>query len=220
MAKFVPLDPEVKKARRAAKEAKRAERLALVQASRALTYVQRLTIEALLHSLTQRDAIAKLQAAGLDVDTKHVTRWLRQANFIEALQTRSTQIAAELTKDSVLVNAKKILEEALTPKPILHKGEDTGFREIELGTALNANEQIGKALGAFNKDESGKQIVVLDIDFSGRKQILKEYVGGEEVIEGEFAEVPLGPPTPPPAEAVERMKALADGLTENPSWLD
>jgi hypothetical protein len=166
-------------------------RAAAVKAASALSYAQRLTIEALLHCLTKKDAIARLKAASIEVDDKVLSRWLKNTQFQEALQARSDQIAARVTKNSVLLNAQKIMEEALTPKPILHRGEATGFEEIQLGSALAANEQVGKILGAFNKDESGKQIVVIDIDFSGGNRPVQEHVvGGAPVIEGEFTEAP------------------------------
>jgi hypothetical protein len=133
-----------------------------------------------------------LQASSINVDNKVLARWMKNAQFLEALQARSDQIAQRVTKNSVLLNAQKIFEDALEEQPIVDRksGEIIGYKR-EFGPALNANEQMGKILGAFNKDESGKQIVVIDIDFSGGNRPVQEHVvGGEPVIEGEFTEAP------------------------------
>jgi hypothetical protein len=200
-----------------------AARLEAAKTARDISPVQRLTIEALLHSVTKGAAIKKLTEQGFDVSLAIVNKWLKRPYFIEALQARSRYLAGQITKDSVLINAKNIMEEALTPQPILHQGEDTGFRKMELGAALTANEQIGKALGAFNKDESGKTIVVIDIDFSGRKNAVQETVIGGDFIEGEYElRAPLDKKPQPPTEAtVEKMQALDELVLEaRPSWLD
>jgi hypothetical protein len=155
-------------------KAQRAERASVAEAFRDLTFVQRVAVDALLSSPTRAGAVRRLQANGVEVDDKQIVTWMKQPRFHAALQARADQLAARVTKSSVIVNAKNLFEEAMTPKPILFKGDDTGFQEVELGAALQANEQMAKAIGAFVPEVSGKTVVVLDIDFSGRKNPVQE----------------------------------------------
>jgi hypothetical protein len=202
-----------------------AARLEAAKTARDISPVQRITIEALLHSVTKGAAIERLKAEGFDVSLAIVNKWLKRPYFIEALQARTRYLAQQLSKDSVLINAKNIMEAALEGKPIVGEDKD-GKAEIigyerQFGPALVANEQIGKALGAFNKDESGKTIVVIDIDFSGRKNVVQETVIGGDFIEGEFRAAPDKKPQPPTDATIEKMQALDELVLEaKPSWLD
>lgn len=173
-----------------------AARTEATKALRELSPVQRLAVEALLHTISRKAAFARLVENGVDIEMKTLDRWCNNAKFIRARRAREIQIAARISKDSVIVNAQNLMDEALTPKPILFKGEDTGFREIELGAALNANEQLAKATGAFVQERDGKTQIVIDIDFSGRKDPVRETVIGAEVIEGELIEADVIEPEP------------------------
>jgi hypothetical protein len=60
------------------------------------------------------------------------------------------------------------------------------LKEVDRGSALKGLEMLGKAAGAFRKDEENSQRVTVVLDFSG------EQMQGEqesEVIDGEFVEV-------------------------------
>lgn len=164
---------------------KDALRLDVVKALRAVKPVQRLAIEALLHSATRPLALEKLRDAGVDIEMKTLNVWCNGAKFIRALKAREMQLAAQITKESVINNARNLLDVALVPKKVLYKGEDTGEREVNVGAALNANEQMGKAIGAFNADHSGKVAVIIDIDFSGRKDPVREVT----IEDAEYSEV-------------------------------
>ena len=89
-----------------------------------------------------------------------------------------------ISKERILTDAEKIKQIALTPQPILHQGKDTGFSEIQLGSALRALELQGKGIG-LNDSQINRVQVNIDIDFSGRVDGIdvKEDSG---VIEGEF----------------------------------
>ena len=154
------------------------------EAMRELTPQQRLAVEALVHTATRKLALARLNEAGLEIDWKTLDQWCRQPRMVRAMAARRAQLAALVSKDSVIVNAQNLMEIALEPKPILFKGEDTGHREVNVGAALTANEQLAKATGAFQTDQNGKTVVVINIDFSGRKNVVQE-----TVLDGEYVEV-------------------------------
>lgn len=180
-----------------AKTGKRdALRLDAARALRELSPPRRLAVEAVLHSATRPLALEKLLKAGVDIDLATLHNWCRSAPFIRALKAREAQIAAQITKDSVINNARNLLEMAVEGEPITSTDRKTGETEI-IGTrrdvrgALQANEQMGKAVGAFNADHSGKVAVIIDIDFSGRKDAVRETVidPKSEAIDAEFEEV-------------------------------
>lgn len=218
------------------KKKRDANAIETIKSIRELAPVQRLAIDALLNSVTRSDALRKLEAAGVRVDRSTLHRWMKLPAFIRAWKLREQAIAALVTKDTVIVNAGNLLEEALRERPVLHRGEDTGFTEIELGHALTANEQLGKAIGAFGQNQDGKTTIVIDIDFSGRKNPVQEIaVRDGEIVEGEFTEVEHGqfPNEPMPEEVSSQPRPTGSGLAvskpegyteqgaliEEPDWL-
>lgn len=208
--------------RRKARKARTPERIESTRSRYALPYKKRMAIEALLHNSTVREAAEAMQRLGFDVEPNNLSQWRRQPEFIRAFRAREIELAASISKETVVLNAAKLFEEALKPRPILHKGEDTGFEEIELGHALTANEQMGKATGAFAKDEAGRTVVVIDIDFSGRKNPVQELV-----IEGEYTEslVENSPEVAKPEVSLEpvsrQSRPTGSGLAfeKDDSWL-
>lgn len=176
---------------------KPSERQQLAEALRKLRPMQRIAIDAILHNTTISMAWRQLVANGVDIRQRTLYQWMRTPTFVEALTLKERMLTKQVTRESVVRNAKNIMEEAMTPRPILFKGKDTGHREIQLGAALTANEQIGKAIGAFGQREDGKTVIVLDIDFSGRRDggPVSERV---EAVDAEFTEVDM-----PALEATE-----------------
>ena len=65
---------------------------------------------------------------------------------------RDASVEEILSRANLAARHDDIVEEALTPKPILYQGEHTGFEEIELGTAAKANETLLR-LGGHLKDK-------------------------------------------------------------------
>lgn len=152
-----------------------------VKALRELSPPKRLAVEAVLHSATRPLALDKLIRAGVEIDLPTLHNWCRSPVFIRALKAREIELAAQITKESIINNAKNLLDLAVEGEPIVSRDKKTGESEIigykpALGAALTANEQMGKVIGAFNADHSGKVAVVIDIDFSGRKDPVRETV--------------------------------------------
>lgn len=107
------------------------------------------------HSATAR-AMARVQNIALEAPTRQtISRWRRQAafKFIEGI-LKAADANEALSKNNVVLTAAQVLEAALTPKPILFKGEDTGFREIQGDIALRANEQLAKIGGHMKQEDA------------------------------------------------------------------
>lgn len=67
------------------------------------------------------------------------------AKRVEQLLKEAAE-ASRLSPDFVVSKLIHVVETALTPQPILHKGEDTGFREIEGDVARAALVNLGQIL--------------------------------------------------------------------------
>lgn len=154
----------------------------LVRAERRLTLVQRFYIRLLVECETIAAAERRLADAGYKHDRVTLYRWRQKPDFAEALRLSQDYrfTCLGISKELVMNAAEQVRELALTPQPILHKGEKTAFEEVNLGAALRAIEFLGKGIG-ITDNASQRVQVNIDIDFSGR-------VGGMEktVIEGEF----------------------------------
>lgn len=190
-----------------------------------MSVAQRLAIDALLGSATRPQALKKLLAAGVNIEANTFYRWLKQPAFLRAWKAREVEVAARITKDSVILNAQSLLEEAMTEQPIVAKrsGEIIGYK-VELGHALTANEQMGKAVGAFGQSVDGKTVVVIDIDFSGRKNPVQEIsVQDGKIVDADYTEIEAGQHlnTPRPEKEPKTPEGFtAEGaLLEEPDWL-
>jgi hypothetical protein len=107
------------------------------------------------YAATER-AMNRVQNLALVPPNRHtISRWRRQPayKFIEGLM-RSGAANEALSKNNVVLTAAQVRDAALTPKPILYQGEDTGFREIQGDIALRANEQLAKIGGHLKQDEA------------------------------------------------------------------
>jgi hypothetical protein len=201
-------------------------RLERVEALRNVGLLQRIAVEALVHSATPEDAVQKIKALNPNarVSSSSLRAWMKQPKFMRAWKAREAEVAKLVSRTSVIVNAQNVFNEAMQPQPIVSRktGEIVGHKR-ELGHALTANEQMGKAVGAFTTDHDGKTVVVIDIDFSGRKGgPVQERVAGEEVIEAEFSE-PTATPIEPhivDSKLHDFVTAKEDEPPKESSWLD
>lgn len=82
---------------------------------------------------------------------------------------RAWQAAASgdaLDRDRLLVRQDDIVETLLTPKPILHQGEHTGFEEVDASAAARANETLMKAAGLLKDKEVDLNIGIIGPAFT------------------------------------------------------
>lgn len=122
--------------------------------------------------------------AGRNYNRVTLYRWRRDDDFATAVRLMQDRVYDQtgINKARLLNDAEKIKQNALTPRPVLFKGEATGFEEQELGVAMRALEFQGKAVG-INDNEGARVLVNVDIDFSGRADMPQA-----TVIEGETSD--------------------------------
>lgn len=109
-------------------------------------------------------------------------RWPEDDDFAFVLKVMThTAVGDVVKKERLLLRADEIAEEALEPKPILHKGLPTGFYENQPDTALRANEQLMKATGLLRDAQQSTRVTVRLVNLAGPEHDVIE--GEAEVIE-------------------------------------
>lgn len=77
-----------------------------------------------------------------------VISWNKCSHFVAVRDLWRAEVGEDaLNRDRLLARQDDIVETLLTPKPVLHQGADTGFREVDAGAASRANETLMKAAG-------------------------------------------------------------------------
>jgi hypothetical protein len=109
-------------------------------------------------------------------------RWPDNDDFAFVLKVMTATAVGDVVKrERLLLRADEIAEEALEPKPILHKGLPTGFYENQPDTALRANEQLMKATGLLRDAQQSTRVTVRLVNLAGPEH---EAIEGEaEVVE-------------------------------------
>lgn len=133
-----------------------AERTSLAVGLRECTERQKLYLRALVqYEFNSALAIKAMRATGDRLDRSTVERWLRTNEvFIRTYHAIKADARAQVVdKDKLIMNAEAIRVLALKPKPILFKGQDTGFKEQNLDTALRANELLMKTQKMLGNDQ-------------------------------------------------------------------
>lgn len=173
---------------------KLAEYASLAKATRELPLRQRAFLRSMLANQMRPDvARRKLALAGIKIDHHATARWMKDPEF-KILLDRYTQLMLDQagigSPSRILLRIDGVVEDALQPVPVIYQGlpvvdpkrEGEYLMEVDRGSALKGLELLGKAAGAFRKDEENSARVTVVLDFSG------EQMQGEqesEVIEGE-----------------------------------
>ena len=136
-----------------------------VLALNAISWRQRQWIKAYLDEGCGRNRAAavlrKIGAKPPDMST--VTRWTQQEGYRRALQLMKAHYVemAGMDRESILLKAGVVLENAMTPKPVLHMGEHTGFEEIDGNVAMRAIEFAGKVNKMTAPDNEGPRVTLV-----------------------------------------------------------
>ena len=139
-----------------------------------LSEPERLYLNALMDSVTKQEARVKLLVStGHEYDRATCWRWSKTKDFQKALSLRRTLALEEagITKNGILLKTQALLGKSMEQKPILYKGDPTGFYEYDPTTASKMIELQGKHINLWGTDKEAAQAVVhVDIDFTGRRE--------------------------------------------------
>lgn len=145
-----------------------------VLALNAISWRQRQWIKAYLDAACVRNrAQATLKQNGLNApDNATVVRWGNQDEFRHALQLMKAHYVelAGMDRESILLKAGVVLENAMTPKPVLHMGEPTGFEEIDGNVAMRAIEFAGKVNKMTAPDGEGPRVTLV-VNIANREDL-------------------------------------------------
>jgi len=180
-------------ARRGSKAKRTADEITAVIARRGLTVHQRLAVHALVMSATRTQALELLRENGVNIDKSTLSRWFNDGDFRVALKAAEAAVAESITKHSVLRKSEAVLEKAMEGTPILgYVGKDeqeiVGYKP-DLPTAARVVEMQGKAVGLFADSDIMKLAVLVDVDFSGRKEPIVETP--KQVLDADFVNAAL-----------------------------
>lgn len=130
-----------------------------------------------------RKTVRKMEGTPDNVSRTTVNfRWAVEDDFAFVLKVMTTTAVGEVVKkERLLLRADEIAEEALEPKPILHKGLPTGYEENHPDTALRANEQLMKATGLLRDAQQSTRVTVRLVNLAGPEHDVIE--GEAEVVE-------------------------------------
>ena len=99
------------------------------------------------------------KAMRMPANTRHsitkqtVTNWQGNPSFEHVFTLlRSASVEQILNRDNLAARQEDIVETLLTPTPILHQGQHTGFMEVQAASASKANEVLLR-LGGHLKDK-------------------------------------------------------------------
>jgi hypothetical protein len=168
----------------------------LAARTRALPYRQRLYLKCLAATgFSVTKAVRMLsEKMGVKLDASYANKLLKYtelAKVVEIYQDLALEAAGLNSPARTLLRIDAVVEDALTPVPRVSGGEvithdGQVLMEVDRGSALKGLELIGKAQGAFRKDEETQQRVTVVLDFSGEKPAADPE---DTVLEGEFDEV-------------------------------
>lgn len=100
-------------------------------------------------------AMRALIKTGVKIKKTAPTRWYNTSEIYafvyDAMKARAR--AAVVDKDKLVLDAEFIRQQAMKPKPILYKGEATGFFENKPDTALRAVELLMKTQKMLGNDQ-------------------------------------------------------------------
>lgn len=187
-----------------------ADEITAIMARRGLSVSQRLAIHALTMTTSRSEALQVMRENGINIDSSTMTRWFKNATFRMTLKLAEAVVAESITKHSVLRKSEAALNKAMEGIPVLgyvekDRQEIVGYRP-DLPSAARLIEMQGKAVGLFQDENATRVAVLIDIDFSGRK------------------DTPTAPPAQPIEDAVfapvpTDVEAAAREVLEDEEWL-
>lgn len=175
--KFEPVDPmmpAVSETALVVAKRRSEEREAYTRAWNALTQRQQVFLRALQQTGFSTARARKVLNEVIHLDGSPATRkklrisdacvhrWARQdADYRLVLAALKSETVVQVSsRDDLLLRAHRAAEYAEDEQPILHQGQDTGFRERNVGDMLRANEQLMKATKVLGSDDNRVQVAI------------------------------------------------------------
>lgn len=116
----------------------------------------------------QRATVRALENTPRRISRSVLRNWATQADYEFCVKVlRADDAGAVLNKDKLLLRQDDIVEQLMTPTPILHQGAATGYFENRAPAASKANETLMKAAGLLKNDDQATRHVVRFVNLAG-----------------------------------------------------
>lgn len=116
----------------------------------------------------ERAAIKALSNTPFAITRTAVWRWREKEDYAYVYNILKADAAGNvLDTDKLLLRQEDIIEQLMTPQPILHQGAATGYFENRAPAASKANEVLMKAAGLLKNDEQTTRHVVRFVNLAG-----------------------------------------------------
>lgn len=116
----------------------------------------------------QRATVRALDTTPFRISRSSLRHWLAQDDFAFVTKVLQQDDAGTvLNKDKLLLRQDDIVEQLMTPTPILHQGQATGYFENRAPQASKANETLMKVAGLLKSDEHATRHVVRFVNLAG-----------------------------------------------------
>lgn len=162
-----------------------AEQRKTLRALRRIRPVERAWIRAYLACNCNAQAASRSLKArqGWSLSPPRAYRLMRHDDdFRTALQGLQSDLMglAGIDPVGILLRTNAVVEDAMTPAPILHQGEDTGYREVDRANALRGLEAMAKWQG-MGAEKVSARVVVNVVRLDGPAKVEAEVI--EAVVE-------------------------------------
>lgn len=156
-------------------------------AMRQLPWKQRVFIRCLLQTAGSIRESLKLYNARFQVKLTYnlAQGWMRKSTFQACYASAREHVlsTAGLDPQGVLLKSQRVFEDAMTPAPILFKGQHTGYFEQDRANAMRAIEFQGRANGMLKEAETSR-VTVQIVNLSSRKEAEADAEPEARVIDG------------------------------------
>lgn len=148
--------------------------LVAIRALMGLKPKQRLYCKALLAVAGDRSKARKAMAErGTPVDSSTVTRWFRSQDFVNALQAikRLALDTSETDPVSLMLSAGRIIEDALTPKPVTDRNGKVLYEGIDHSAAMKGIEWLGKVQKMTEDEGANRTVLEIVVNLANRDDL-------------------------------------------------
>ncbi len=148
--------------------------LVAIRALMALKPRQRVYCKAILAAAgDRRKARAAMTQRGTPVAPGTISSWFRSQDFVNALQAikRLALDTAEIDPVSLMLNAGRVVEDALTPKPVTDRNGKVLYEGIDHSAAMKGIEWLGKVQKMTEDEGANRTVLEIVVNLANRDDL-------------------------------------------------
>lgn len=148
--------------------------LVAIRALMALKPKQRIYCKAILAAGgDRRKALAVMEERGMPVTSATVGTWFRKQDFVNALQAikRLALDKAEIDPISLMLRAGRVVDDALTPKPVTDRNGKVLYEGIDHSAAMKSIEWLGKVQKMTEDEGANRTVLEITVNLANRDDL-------------------------------------------------